>query len=193
MLVAVLAALVPAGAADAHHTPGFDFEGAGYGHGVGMSQWGALGQALEDPAKPGEEIAAYYFPGSEPASLSDLSLPNDLLHTLENPLWINLGSQITLLEFTALGGPLDLCWTPTVRVHARSRSIPRRVSGGSSAASPAVSAASSTAAHSRERRVAAGRPSRGRTPTVSGSVTVRTGPSCAHPGPTRCASTGAAS
>ena len=108
-LAVVLVGLIPAVAADAHHTPGFVFEGSGYGHGVGMGQWGALGQALADPAKPGEDIAAYYFPGSEPASLSDLSLPNDLLHTLDNPLWVNLGSQITLLEFTAVGGPLDLC------------------------------------------------------------------------------------
>ena len=105
----VLVGLLPAVGAGAHHTPGFDFEGAGWGHGVGMGQWGALGQALADPAKPGEDIAAHYFPGSAPASLSDLSLPNDLLHTLDNPLWINLGSQVTLLEFTAVGGPLDLC------------------------------------------------------------------------------------
>ena len=87
----------------------FVFEGAGWGHRVGMSQWGAYGQALEDPDKPGEEIAAYYYPGSEPGSLSDLSLRNDLLTTLDHPLWVNLGSQITLLEFTALGGPLELC------------------------------------------------------------------------------------
>ena len=109
VLVTVLVCLVPAMAADAHHTPGFVFEGSGWGHGVGMGQWGARGQALADPTKPGEDIAAHYFPGSEPASLSDLSLANDLLHSLDNPLWVNLGSQVTLLEFTAVGGPLDLC------------------------------------------------------------------------------------
>ena len=70
---------------------------------------GRRGQAQADPAKSGEEIAAHYFPGSAPASLSDLSLPNDLLQTLDKPLWVNLGSQVTLLEFTAVGGPLDLC------------------------------------------------------------------------------------
>ena len=67
------------------------------------------GRPKPDPAKPGEDIAAHYFPGSEPASLADLSLPNDLLLTLDKPLWVNLASQVTLLEFTAVGGPLDLC------------------------------------------------------------------------------------
>ena len=105
----LLVCLVPAVVADAHHTPGFDFQGAGWGHGVGMGQWGARGQALTDPGKPGEDIAAHYFPGSEPASLEDLSLPNDLLLTLDRPLWVNLASQVTLLEFTAVGGRLDLC------------------------------------------------------------------------------------
>ena len=109
LLAVLLVGLIPAIVADAHHTPGFVFEGAGWGHGVGMSQWGAYGQAVADPAKRGEDIAAYYYPGSEPATMSDLSLPNDLLYTLDNPLWVNLGSQITLLEFTAVGGPLDLC------------------------------------------------------------------------------------
>ena len=135
ILAAVLVGLLPAVGAGAHHTPGFDFEGAGWGHGVGMGQWGALGQALADPAKPGEDIAAYYFPGSAPASMSDLALPNDLLYTLDNPLWINLGSQITLLEFTAVGGPLDLCLDGD-----GGRSVPEAAaspgggSGGSSAA-----------------------------------------------------------
>ena len=108
-MIVVLLALIPAMAADAHHTPEFVFEGAGAGHRVGMGQWGAYGQALADPDKPGEDIAAYYFPGSEPASLADLTLPNNLLQGMVNPLWVNLGSRITLLEFTAVGGPLDLC------------------------------------------------------------------------------------
>ena len=102
-------ALVSAVSASAHDGEVFTFEGAGWGHGVGMSQWGAYGQARDDPTKRGEEIAAYYYPGSEPGRMSDLSLPNDLLYTLENPIWVNLGSRITLLEFTAVGGPLELC------------------------------------------------------------------------------------
>ena len=87
----------------------FTFEGAGWGHGVGFSQWGARGQALEDPTKAGEDIAAYYYPGSEPGSLSDLELENDLLTTVETPIWVNLASEVTILEFTAVGGPLELC------------------------------------------------------------------------------------
>ncbi len=109
LVVLVLAGLVPAVGADAHHSGEFLFEGSGWGHRVGMGQWGAYGQALANPAKPGEEIAAHYFPGSSPASIRDLFLPNNLLQTLDNPLWVNLGSQITLLEFTAVGGRLDLC------------------------------------------------------------------------------------
>ncbi len=87
----------------------FVFEGAGWGHGVGMSQWGAYGQAVAHPDRSGEDIVAHYYPGSEVNAMSDLDLPNDLLTTLDRPLWINLGSHITLLEFTAVGGPLDLC------------------------------------------------------------------------------------
>ena len=109
LFFAVLGAVALAATASAQSGRVFVFEGAGWGHRVGMSQWGAYGQALEDPDKPGEEIVAYYYPGSEPGSLSDLSLRNDLLHALHHPLWVNLGSHITLLEFTAVGGPLELC------------------------------------------------------------------------------------
>ena len=40
----------------------FRFFGSGYGHGVGMSQIGARGQALE--GKSAVDILAYYYPGT---------------------------------------------------------------------------------------------------------------------------------
>ena len=35
----------------------------GYGHGVGLSQWGA--KALAEQGQSAEEILAHYFPGTE--------------------------------------------------------------------------------------------------------------------------------
>ncbi|MBI3297514.1 MAG: SpoIID/LytB domain-containing protein [Elusimicrobia bacterium] len=42
---------------------GFDFEGRGYGHGVGLCQWGARGQA--EAGRDYEQILALYFPGAD--------------------------------------------------------------------------------------------------------------------------------
>ncbi|HOQ67873.1 MAG TPA: hypothetical protein PKU87_04470, partial [Candidatus Atribacteria bacterium] len=41
----------------------FIFEGKGYGHGVGLSQWGAKGMAEEGFSC--REILSHYFPGCE--------------------------------------------------------------------------------------------------------------------------------
>ncbi len=40
----------------------FEFAGIGHGHGVGLCQWGARGQALE--GKKCEQILSYYYPGT---------------------------------------------------------------------------------------------------------------------------------
>ncbi len=104
---ALMLLALSAGSASAQED--FTFEGSGYGHGVGLSQWGARGQAIADPEKSGEDIAAFYYPGSQVASLSDLTLPKDHLTELDAPLWVNLVSEVTILEFTAVGGPLELC------------------------------------------------------------------------------------
>jgi SpoIID/LytB domain protein len=45
----------------------FVFTGRGYGHGVGMSQWGAQGMAIA--GKSAEEILTYYYRGIEITSL----------------------------------------------------------------------------------------------------------------------------
>lgn len=47
----------------------FEFRGAGYGHGVGMSQIGAYGQALE--GKLGTEIVSHYYPGTTIEAVDD--------------------------------------------------------------------------------------------------------------------------
>ncbi len=107
--LAVAVAGSPAPAALAESDIDFEFAGAGWGHGVGLSQYGAKGQAIEDPAKPGADIVEYYYPTADVRPLTDLSMSNDYLTTLENPLWINLDTSRTTLTFTAVGGPLDLC------------------------------------------------------------------------------------
>lgn len=50
----------------------FLISGSGYGHGVGMSQIGARGQALE--GKSAVEIIKYYYPGSEVTPYPDNNL-----------------------------------------------------------------------------------------------------------------------
>jgi stage II sporulation protein D len=40
----------------------FEIKGRGHGHGVGLCQWGARGQALE--GRTCEQILGYYYPGA---------------------------------------------------------------------------------------------------------------------------------
>jgi len=47
----------------------FVFTGSGYGHGVGLSQYGAKGQALE--GKSAIEILNYYFPNAQVTPVED--------------------------------------------------------------------------------------------------------------------------
>lgn len=67
----------------------FTFEGRGYGHGVGMSQWGAYGQALA--GRSAEEIIASYYRGT---TLSTLPV---------TPVRVLLGSGPTPVELSATG------------------------------------------------------------------------------------------
>jgi stage II sporulation protein D len=50
----------------------FQFTGSGYGHGVGMSQIGARGQALE--GKTAFDILRYYYPGTDVTPFPDTAL-----------------------------------------------------------------------------------------------------------------------
>lgn len=52
----------------------FSFHGSGFGHGIGLSQYGAQGMATEGAT--GEEIIEHYFPG---ASLTPKPMPSNLV------------------------------------------------------------------------------------------------------------------
>ena len=69
----------------------FRFFGSGYGHGVGMSQIGARGQALE--GKSAVEILTYYYPGAAVTPYPD----NQLIR-------VNIANLITSITMKAVGG-----------------------------------------------------------------------------------------
>jgi hypothetical protein len=78
------------------------FEGGGWGHGVGMSQFGVLGQV--QGGRSVEQILRYYYTGT---SLG--AVPGD--HWVNNPdgLWIGLVANTTTVNLEAVGGPVTFC------------------------------------------------------------------------------------
>lgn len=69
----------------------FRFFGSGYGHGVGLSQIGARGQALE--GRSAVEILNYYYPGTAVTPYPD----NQMIR-------VNIANLITSIAMKAVGG-----------------------------------------------------------------------------------------
>jgi SpoIID/LytB domain protein len=70
----------------------FTFEGGGYGHSVGMSQYGAYGMALDGYSW--QEIVTHYYTGATVGNVDpDLA---------EQPIWVNLLQDQTRLELTVI-------------------------------------------------------------------------------------------
>jgi len=83
LLGALLAGLIPIGLAPAQAATvvpaSFTFSGSGYGHGVGMSQYGARGMALE--GYTAEQIVTHYYAGTTVSSVPDRAeIAVNLLH-----------------------------------------------------------------------------------------------------------------
>ena len=81
------ACLLLTNAAHAAIPTSFTFNGSGYGHGVGLSQIGAKGQALE--GKSATEILNYYFPGTAVVPLEDTQT-----------IRVNIAHQVTSVSFS---------------------------------------------------------------------------------------------
>ena len=61
--------LIPTQSFAATIPPHFVLTGSGFGHGVGMSQIGAQGQAME--GQSAQYIVNYWFPGTQVVSIPD--------------------------------------------------------------------------------------------------------------------------
>jgi len=82
-LVVTLLPMAPAGASDL-----FTFDGGGWGHSVGMSQYGTLGMAQEGFGL--QDIATHYFTGSSVTPVAE---------ELREPVWVNLTMENQSLTF----------------------------------------------------------------------------------------------
>lgn len=69
----------------------FTFNGSGYGHGVGMSQIGARGQALE--GRNASEILSYYYPGTQLQAIND-----------SQTIRVNIGHLLTTTSISLANG-----------------------------------------------------------------------------------------
>jgi SpoIID/LytB domain protein len=74
--------------------------GGGWGHGIGMSQYGAKGMA--DEGKSAAEILTYFYSGTALGTIGS-GVPDP------GALWVGLSQNRTEVSFEAIGGPLDLC------------------------------------------------------------------------------------
>ena len=87
----------------------FTFTGAGWGHGVGLSQYGAKGLAelgasfcSDASTCTSEEIVKYYFTGTNVEDLSNLSLSSPAIETNEESIWVNLARNTNSTSITTL-------------------------------------------------------------------------------------------
>lgn len=100
-LVAALTMGLSASAAEGD----FIVSGGGWGHGVGMSQYGAQAMALDGAAAPG--ILGYYYTGSTLSDADSLGLPGWLFQP--ESLAVNVASRRTTLDIRVVVGSLEVC------------------------------------------------------------------------------------
>ena len=136
VLVAAVASLLVSGpAAGAPSTgPTFSFDGGGWGHGVGMSQWGAMRRAQQG-ATTAEVLGAYY-PGAEVTRRTQPRVRVLLAKTDTTTLQFSSGGRISRSGRSVL----DVAAGQTVRLRATSKDIELQVTAPAKKAAVRVAA-----------------------------------------------------
>lgn len=86
--------------------PELEFSGSGWGHGVGLSQYGA--RAMADAGTSSDEILDHYFPGTSVRKLDTLDVGAGLFAD-EDPVWVGLLQNQAEISFTVDDGAADIC------------------------------------------------------------------------------------
>ena len=107
-VAALVLTLIPTGA-PAVAAPGqlVHFEGSGWGHGVGMSQYGS--HAMATAGMTAEQILTYYYSGTTVKPAVQALDPESFMLTDPDPLWIGLAQNQTSLRFQVQNGQAGLC------------------------------------------------------------------------------------
>jgi len=102
-LLIVITGMTPAQAAENQVT----VTGGGWGHGIGMSQWGA--KALADSGSNTQQILQHFYSG---ASIGTVGSGELVGHA--EPLRIGVGQNLTRFDFTAVNGAIQPspAWSP---------------------------------------------------------------------------------
>lgn len=85
----------------------FVIDGSGWGHGVGMSQYGA--RAMANTGSSVDQIINQYYEGVSIQQMTDVLGPGHWMNADPDPLWIGLAQNQTSLTFHVEGGTAELC------------------------------------------------------------------------------------
>ncbi|MCY4649472.1 MAG: peptidoglycan-binding protein [bacterium] len=97
-------------------------QGAGNGHGVGLTQYGAKGMALQGYTST--QILEHFYQGSSVENLSD-AVPGSWVVTESMPIWVGIRQNRTEFTFVATTGRVRVCFDGDYN------SYPLLVAGGS--------------------------------------------------------------
>ena len=93
----------------AFSTTSFTFTGSGWGHGVGLSQYGAKGLTelganfcSNTSSCTSGEVVDYYFTDTNVSNLSEISLSSPEIATDSNALWVGLARNAKSINLTTL-------------------------------------------------------------------------------------------
>ena len=109
-LITLIATLVPATDSQAQADPVYEFYGSGWGHGVGMSQYGA--RAMARSGMTAEQIINTYYSGVTLKPIDQVLGASHWLRSEPAPLWIGITQNQTALKFHVTGvtgGSAGLC------------------------------------------------------------------------------------